>query len=123
VRQPDDLESTGEAFGEPLVHRQRRRPEEDDFERDVLRRVLIPEALGTLRPPGNLLNFVDDQNRAIRPGPERQMTTCFPVLRNPVALLQCGFVGGNKVNWAVQPGHDLAHQGGFTDLAWPQDGL
>ena len=57
-----DFESARQALREPLLHQERRRPEQDDLERATGARILVPEALHGFRPARDLLRLVQDQD-------------------------------------------------------------
>ncbi len=82
-------------------------------------RVLIPQALARLRPGGNLLRLVQDQE-ACGPAPALSDPKAgrFPLLLEPAPVLKNGFICGGIVPLTFKVREDLAGEGCLSRLAW-----
>ena len=85
-------------------------------------RVGIPKQLNDLRPAGDFLDFVDDQQRTIRMG-ARLEPGQVPLLLQPCLIPQRGLVGGRVVRGKAGCFDDLAGERGLADLAWTGQNL
>ena len=95
VRDAEDLEPAGQALGEPLLHEQRRRSEQDHLQPATGAGVLVPQALDGLGPAGGLLDLVDHEHGAGGAGLE----ACrLPLLRDPLRATERGLVGAHDAD-------------------------
>ena len=76
----------GGAFSQPMLDEQRRRTEEDYFERAFGARVFVPQALHRLGPVRELLDLVEDEHRSPPAGLLRREPGGLPLLLDPRRL-------------------------------------
>lgn len=86
-----DLEPPGQTLAQTLRDEQWRRAERHDLQRTPLAGIFIPHAFDGFRLAGELLDFIEDQQRA-RLASIRGLKPCgFPLLLEP---------GGDPAAWA-----------------------
>jgi hypothetical protein len=116
VRNAQNLEPTRETVRKPPLHQRRCGTEEQDLDGSRLPRVLVPEPLDDLRPLGDLLDLVQDQNHAAPPRGSGQHPGALPLCFDPRGILQGRFVGGRVVGRGIQLLDGLKRQRGLSRL-------
>jgi len=97
------LEAARDAFGETLLHEQGRRPEEHDPQRQTARGVLVPETFDRLRPGGDLLDLIEDQERTALAGISRLEPGRVPTRFEPCTIAERGLVVRGSLSGARGP--------------------
>jgi hypothetical protein len=118
VRDPDDLEASGEGIRQALPHQQRRGPEEHHPQRRAAGSVLVPELLHDIRPVADLLDLVEDEEPASASAVGRGLPTDRPLRVDPADVLGIGSVCRREVTRNPDRVHDLARERRLADLAW-----
>jgi len=117
------LETAGKALRQSALDQQRRRPQKHDMQARCRSRILVPQALGDFGPAVHLLDFVDDQDRAVRFVAAREPACFIPLRVQPGGAPQGRFVRRGVDAGASQGVEDLAHHRCLADLAGTGDDL
>jgi len=89
VGELQDLVAPSQALGQPALHEERSRTQQDDVERETCEPVLVPESLHRLGPVRDLLDLVERQDEA-PPGGLGCETRLFPLADEPASVPSIG---------------------------------
>lgn len=117
VRQMHDFESARQALRGPLLHQEGRRPEQDDLERAMGARILVPEALHGFRPARDLLRLVQYQCGSRFASVGRREPPTLPLRGEPGGIADRWLIGRDKDAPGFQAAQHLADEGGLAHLA------
>ena len=110
------LEPPREALHQSTMDEKRSRAQNDHLQRKVGRRVLVPQALDRFRPPHDLLNLINGEDRSVNAGVPSEQTRPLPLRPEPRRVPQHWFIGRGVVPLTLQPIEYLPHEGRFAGL-------